>query len=64
MKEKSRRFQILFSELEFEVLRKEAEKRNISSAELIRYSLQNELQLHSSYDRLMALRGLFELEIL
>ncbi|WP_167882062.1 CopG family transcriptional regulator [Leptospira semungkisensis] len=53
-----RRFQMLLTEEEFELLRTEAEKRELSASELLRTCFRNEIFRSDSYQRLEALREL------
>ncbi|MEI7012891.1 MULTISPECIES: hypothetical protein [Leptospira] len=53
-----RRFQMLLTEEEFELLRTEAEKRDLSASELLRSCFRNEIFKSDSYQRLEALREL------
>ncbi|XDD50031.1 CopG family transcriptional regulator [Leptospira sp. WS92.C1] len=51
-----KRFQLLMTEEELELLKNEAEKRNLSAGEMLRLSLRNEVYRSDSYERLEALR--------
>ncbi|MBM9579553.1 CopG family transcriptional regulator [Leptospira sp. 201903070] len=50
-----KRFQLLMTEEELELLKNEAEKRNLSAGEMLRLSLRNEVYRSDSYERLEAL---------
>ncbi|HMV80467.1 MAG TPA: CopG family transcriptional regulator [Leptospiraceae bacterium] len=54
----SRRFQLLLSEQELDLLRKESELRGIGASELIRIALRNETARVTHLDRLKALKNL------
>jgi len=56
-----RRFTVLFSEEEILLLKKQAKIRGISSGELIRIAVQNEIYGKSFSDKLTALRKLYNL---
>ncbi len=53
-----RRFQMLLTEEEFELLRTEAEKRDMSASEMLRTCFRNEVFRSDSYQRLEALKEL------
>ncbi|PJZ40914.1 CopG family transcriptional regulator [Leptospira kmetyi] len=57
-----KRFQLLMTEEELELLKNEAEKRNLSAGEMLRLSLRNEVYRSNSYERLEALRILSNLK--
>ncbi|AYV55756.1 MULTISPECIES: CopG family transcriptional regulator [Leptospira] len=57
-----KRFQLLMTEEELELLKNEAEKRNLSAGEMLRLSLRNEVYRSDSYERLEALRILSNLK--
>jgi hypothetical protein len=62
MKNKSeKRFHLLLNEDEFELLKTESEKRNISSSELIRRSIRSEIRKKTDMDRLLSLKKLCNL---
>ncbi|TGM53449.1 CopG family transcriptional regulator [Leptospira adleri] len=50
-----KRFQLLMTEEELELLKNEADKRNLSAGEMLRLSLRNEVYRSDSYERLEAL---------
>ncbi|PJZ54522.1 CopG family transcriptional regulator [Leptospira adleri] len=50
-----KRFQLLMTEDELELLKNEADKRNLSAGEMLRLSLRNEVYRSDSYERLEAL---------
>ena len=58
MNEKNKRFHILFSEEEFLLVKKEAEKHNLSIGEFIRMSVHNEITSKTSYDKILAVKEL------
>ncbi|MCB1141853.1 MAG: CopG family transcriptional regulator [Leptospiraceae bacterium] len=60
-KNKIKRFQILLPENDFNLMKKEASKRNISSAEMIRISLNNEIIKRTNLDRIQAFKDLLKL---
>ena len=53
-----KRFQILLTAEEMDLLKKEAKRRNVSSGELLRMSLRNEILKKSNQDRIAALDSL------
>ncbi|WP_036042207.1 CopG family transcriptional regulator [Leptospira alstonii] len=57
-----KRFQLLMTEEELELLKNEAEKRNLSAGEMLRLSFRNEVYRSDSYERLEALRVLVNLK--
>ncbi|MCG6169499.1 CopG family transcriptional regulator [Leptospira sp. FAT2] len=57
-----KRFQLLMTEEELELLKNEAEKRNLSAGEMLRLSLRNEVYRSDSYERLEALNVLSRLK--
>ncbi|RHX81253.1 CopG family transcriptional regulator [Leptospira yasudae] len=57
-----KRFQLLMTEEELELLKNEAEKRNLSAGEMLRLSLRNEVYRSDSYERLEALNILSRLK--
>ncbi|WP_036096483.1 CopG family transcriptional regulator [Leptospira weilii] len=57
-----KRFQLLMTEEELELLKNEAEKRNLSAGEMLRLSFRNEVYRSDSYERLEALRILANLK--
>ncbi|MBW0432901.1 CopG family transcriptional regulator [Leptospira yasudae] len=57
-----KRFQLLMTEEELELLKNEAEKRNLSAGEMLRLSLRNEVYRSDSYERLEALNILSHLK--
>ncbi|WP_165778757.1 CopG family transcriptional regulator [Leptospira perolatii] len=56
-----RRFQMLLTEEEFELLRQEAEKRDLSASELLRTCFRNEIFKSDTYKRLDALKELTQM---
>ncbi|MBM9500819.1 CopG family transcriptional regulator [Leptospira sp. 201903071] len=50
-----KRFQLLMTEEELDLLKNEADKRNLSAGEMLRLSLRNEVYRSDSYERLEAL---------
>ncbi|AOP35586.1 CopG family transcriptional regulator [Leptospira tipperaryensis] len=50
-----KRFQLLMTEEELELLKNEADKRSLSAGEMLRLSLRNEVYRSDSYERLEAL---------
>ncbi|EJO69768.1 MULTISPECIES: CopG family transcriptional regulator [Leptospira] len=58
-----KRFQLLMTEEELELLKKEAEKRNLSAGEMLRLSFRNEVYRSDSYERLEALKILSNLKL-
>ncbi|RHX87993.1 CopG family transcriptional regulator [Leptospira stimsonii] len=57
-----KRFQLLMTEEELELLKNEADKRNLSAGEMLRLSLRNEIYRSDSYERLEALKILASME--
>ncbi|EMO52410.1 hypothetical protein [Leptospira noguchii] len=57
-----KRFQLLMTEEELKLLKKEAEKRNLSAGEMLRLSFRNEVYRSDSYERLEALKILSNLK--
>ncbi|RHX92401.1 CopG family transcriptional regulator [Leptospira stimsonii] len=57
-----KRFQLLMTEEELELLKNEADKRNLSAGEMLRLSLRNEVYRSDSYERLEALKILASME--
>ncbi|GBF49768.1 ribbon-helix-helix protein, CopG family [Leptospira ryugenii] len=55
-----KRFQILFSEEEIQLLKKESDRRGISQAELLRLALRNEVTKKSDLTKWKALKALAE----
>ncbi|TGK20934.1 CopG family transcriptional regulator [Leptospira fluminis] len=56
-----RRFQMLLTEEEFELLRKEAGEREMSASELLRTCFRNEIFRSDTYRRLEALKELTQI---
>lgn len=56
-----KRFQLLLSEEEMQMLKSESEKRGISAGELLRMSLRNEITQIDVYERMSALKRLTEI---
>ncbi|MCE9499767.1 MAG: CopG family transcriptional regulator [Leptospira sp.] len=57
-----KRFQLLLTDEELSLLKKEAAMRQISAGELIRLSLRNEITHKSAIDRIQAIKTLFQLK--
>ena len=57
-----KRFQLLLTEEELELLKKEAESRGVSAGELVRTSLKNEILRKNVYDKLNAVEILCNLK--
>lgn len=58
MAEREKRFQLLLTEREFELLKKESKKRNISSGELIRESINKELAQKTNLEQIQSIQEL------
>lgn len=56
-----KRFTVLFSEEEVMLLKDQARTRGMSSGELVRVAVQNELTSKSSYDKITALRRIYNI---
>jgi hypothetical protein len=56
-----KRFTILFSEEEILLLKEQARARGLSSGELVRKAVQNEITKKSSYDKINALHRIHQL---
>lgn len=56
-----KRFTVLFSEEEILLLKEQASARGLSSGELVRIAVQNEITKKSSYDKINALRRIHNL---
>ncbi|EQA35127.1 hypothetical protein LEP1GSC047_1177 [Leptospira inadai serovar Lyme str. 10] len=56
-----RRFQMLLTDEEFDLLKQEADKRDMSASELLRTCFRNEIFSSDSYQRLEALKELANL---
>lgn len=61
MKKNDKRFQLLLSSEELELLKEESLKRGISAGELLRLSLENEVQKKSSLEKMQYLKNLTEI---
>jgi hypothetical protein len=58
----NKRFHVLFTEEDLQLLKKESLKRKISSSELLRISLHNEIHKKSNYNRFIALKNIIQLK--
>jgi hypothetical protein len=56
-----KRFQLLLTQEEWDLLKRESEKRGISASELIRKGLQSEISKHTSIERIQAIRNLIKI---
>ncbi|MCC5814879.1 MAG: ribbon-helix-helix protein, CopG family [Leptospira sp.] len=56
-----KRFTILFSEEEILLLKEQARARGLSSGELVRKAVQNEITKKSSYDKINALHRIHQI---
>ncbi|MEM7180338.1 MAG: CopG family transcriptional regulator [Spirochaetota bacterium] len=61
MKEKNKRLHILLSQEEYDHMKQEAQKRNISIAELLRQGFHNEVSGKTPYTRFLSLANLIKL---
>jgi predicted DNA binding CopG/RHH family protein len=61
MKKTDKRFQLLLSEEELDLLKQESLKRGISAGELLRLSLHNEVLKKSNLEKLNYLKKLTEI---
>ncbi len=61
MKKTDKRFQLLLSEDELELLKQESLKRGISAGELLRLSLQNEVLKKTNLEKINHLKKLTEI---
>lgn len=60
MPEKEKRFQLLLTNKEYEILKKESSIKKISASEYIRILLNSKIAAFSNYDKIIALKKLKE----
>lgn len=56
-----KRFTVLFTEEELQLLKLQASRRGLSSGELVRIAVQNEITQKSNWDKIQALRRIYKL---